>query len=375
MITKKTAVGIYTDAAFSGVDACILTTDGVDVFDTPIALSRAYAPDLKEELTALKTDEDFISTPRLKSLETRITAHMIETVTELSDISHRTFAGADVIGLSGQSVYHKPRHKINISLANADKIAETFHCPVVDRFIQSDLQAGGKGGPLLASFYETLTKQMPKPLVVAALGGITALTYIGSVGELMSFHVGPGNVLLDSWIQKRYGQEMDYDGLFGAKGTVDERLLKKLMEHPYLSQMPPKAADRNEFNTLLQQVEGSSPADGAATLTAFIAQALTEAADFLPAKPELWILTGGGTFNPTLVLDIKRRLQGVRVETAGAFGWDKNTLSAWGYAFLAVRSLFGLPISFPATTGVTEPVSGGTWHKPTDTPSTETTQK
>ncbi|MGN1063397.1 MAG: anhydro-N-acetylmuramic acid kinase [Alphaproteobacteria bacterium] len=364
MITKKTAIGIHTDTALSGVDACILTTDGLDIFDTPIALSRAYPHKLKEELSALKTDEDFVSTSRLKSLETRITTHIIETITELLELSRRSFEPADVIGLSGQNVYHKPLHKINISLANADKIADTFHCPVVDQFIRSDLQAGGKGGPLLASFYETLTKKMQKPLVVAALGGITALTYIGSVGELMSFHVGPGNVLLDSWIQKRCGQEMDYDGLFGAKGTVDERLLKKLMEHPYLSQMPPKTADRNEFNALLEQVEGSSPADGAATLTAFIAQALTEAADFLPAKPELWILTGGGTFNPTLVLDIKRRLQGVRVETAGEFGWDKNTFSAWGYAFLAVRSLFGLPISFPATTGVTEPVSGGTWHRP-----------
>lgn len=375
MITKKTAVGIYTDAAFSGVDACILTTDGLDIFDTPMAISRAYAPDLREELSSLKKNEDFTSTQKLKSLESRITAHMIDTVKELLSLSGRAFAPVDIIGLSGQSIYHNAFYKVNISLANADLIADTFGCPVVDKFSQSDLQAGGKGGPLLASFYETLTKDMPKPLVVAALGGITALTYIGGVGELMSFHVGPGNILLDSWVQKRYGQDMDYDGLFGAKGSVDERLLKKLMEHPYLSQVPPKAADRNEFNSLLEQVEGSTPADGAATLTAFIAAALTDAARFLPAAPELWILTGGGTFNPTLVLDIKRRLQHTRVETAGEFGWDKNTMSAWGYAFLAVRSLFGLPISFPATTGVTEPVSGGTLHMPAPQETDESVSK
>lgn len=366
MLESKTAVGIYTDAAFSGVDACLLSTDGLDLYGTPLSISRPYEATLKEELIALKALEDFSDSVHLKILEEKITEHIIETVKELLSLGRKDFPKIDIIGLSGQTVYHNALQKINISLANADKISDTFGIPVINRFIQSDLAAGGKGGPLLASFYEVLTKDMPKPLVVVALGGITALTYIGGIGEMLSFHVGPGNILLDSWIQKRYGQDMDYDGLFGAKGQIDGRLLNVLMKHPFLEQLPPKTADRNEFNTLLKQVEGSKPEDGAATLTAFIGQAVTQAIQFLPEPPKLWILTGGGTFNPTLVLDIKKRLASTRVETATEFGWDKNTLSAWGYGFLAVRSLFGLPISYPTTTGVSEPISGGLIHTPSE---------
>lgn len=365
-LSKKVAVGVYSDASFSGVDVCIMTTDGLDVYDEPICISRGYPEGLREQLASLRKEEDFVSTELLKSLEEQITAHAIEAIKETLVLSKKVYPRIDIIGLSGQTVYHNPVQKVNITLMNANLIADTFKCPVVNRFIQSDLAAGGKGGPLLATFFEAITKDLEKPLVFASLGGITALTYIGGVGELMSFDVGPGNILLDAWVQKKYNQEMDYDGLIGAGGTIDANLLKRLMKHPFLVQMPPKAADRNEFNDLLDQVDGSAPANGAATLTAFIADALVAAEKFLPAKPALWILSGGGSLNPTLVLKIKSALSPTRVETASVFGWDKNALSSQGYAFLAVRSLFGLPISFPSTTGVTQAVSGGNIHYPNE---------
>lgn len=364
-LEPKVAIGVYSDSAFSGVDVCILTTDGLDLCDTPVSLSRPYPPELKDDLETLKKDEDFVSADHLIYLEEKITAHMIAAIKELIEQTERTYPHVDVIGISGQTVYHNPVQKVNITLANADAIANTFGCPVINRFIQSDLKAGGKGGPLLATFFELLTRKLPKPLVFASLGGISALTYIGQNGELMSFDVGPGNILLDTWVNQRHGQEMDFDGLLGAKGHVDDRLLKVLMRHPYLSEPPPKSADRNEFNGLLRQVEGSDVADGAATLTVFIAKALVNAATFLPEKPALWILAGGGTFNPTLVLEIKKELAPTPVTVASDYGWNKNTLASQGYAFLAVRALFNLPISFPSTTGVGEPTPGGQIHNPT----------
>lgn len=364
-LSPKTAIGVYSDAAFVGVDVCLLVTDGLDLMNTPVSLSREYPAELKEDLAALKKDEDFVSTEHLVLLEEKITAHIIGAITELIEQTQRQYPHIDVIGLSGQTVYHNANQKVNITLANAEAIANTFSCPVINRFIQSDLTAGGKGGPLLATFFEVLTRQLPKPLVFASLGGISAMTYIGQNGELMSFDVGPGNVLLDTWVQKRFNQEMDFDGLLGAKGHVDEHLLTRLMKHNYLSVPPPKAADRNEFNDLLRQVDGSEAADGAATLTLFMAKALISAERFLPQEPVLWILSGGGTFNPTLVLEIKQQLSETEVKIATEYGWDKNTLACQGYAFLAVRSLFHLPISFPSTTGVAEPITGGQIHFPT----------
>lgn len=361
---QKNVIGVYTDASYTEIDFCILTTDGLDLYGEPIAISRPYPPEVTAALQELKHPTDFSDTQKLTDLENIITDLIIDGIKELMALSERSYPTVDLIGLSGQSVYHNTFYKKTLVLANADKIANTLNIPTVDHFVQSDLNAGGTGGPLLASFYEVLTKNMEKPLVIADLGGISALTYISDIGELMSFHVGPGNLLLDAWIQQRCGQEMDYDGLFGAKGTVDDRVVNALMRHPFLHQAPPKTADRNEFIHLLEHISGLTPEDGAATLTAFIARALGQAEQFLPTKPTQWILTGGGTKNPTLVLNIKKQLPDTLVQSGSVFGWSENTLSAQGYGFLAVRSLFGLPISFPQTTGVVEPACGGLLHIP-----------
>lgn len=137
------------------------------------------------------------------------------------------------------------------------------------------------------------------------------------------------------------------------------------MHHPFLEQQPPKTLDRNDFNPLLRQVEGLSIADGAATLTAFVAHSIASAVRFFPQPPVQWILTGGGTFNPSLVRMIKECIP-QKVLIASDLGWDKDSLEAQAYGFLAARSLNSLPITFPGTTGVSEPLSGGLIHYPAE---------
>ena len=300
----------------------------------------------------------------LSQVEEQITQHHIQVVQEILDTLDISARQIDVIGFSGHTVLNRPSQKLSIQIGDAQKMLDAFGIPVVNRFYQTDLASGGQGSPIFPVYYEALARPLEKPLVIFSIGGIASVTYIGANGELIAFDVGPGNVLIDKWMQQKLGAEMDFDGLWAAKGQIDERLLNKLLQHPAIIQEPPKALEREDFLQLLTDVEGSSLADGAATLTALTTKSLVLACQrFLPEVPLQYIVTGGGAYNPTMVKYLRQHLPRP-VKTADEIGWDTMRLDAESFAFLAVRSLFGLPFTYPTTTGVEFPLSGGkVWKK------------
>lgn len=364
-ISGKTAIGIYLDSTADAVDVSLMKTDGLDILTEPVSLSRPYPEELKQRILSLKYPQDYIDTPFFKELSQTITQMCVEAVRDLLAQHPNDQKLPDVIGFSGQNLHQKKQENLVVTLGNADILANTFQCPVVDRFIRSDLKAGGTGGPLFPVFLEARTRKLDKPLGVVLLRGITTVTAIGSVGELQSFDAGIGVLLLDRWMQKRAGLDMDYDGQFGARGQINDRLLNRLLKHPFLNQPPPKTVSIDDFNDLWEQLQGLSPADGAATITAFVAHSIRKAQDFLKIQPTQWILAGGGSYNPTLVRQIKNKLN-EPVHLADEYGWDKSTFGAQGYAFLAVRTLMGLPVLFPETTGISSAMPAGLIHYPTD---------
>lgn len=360
-LEPKTALGLYSDLSGNFINACLLKTDGLDVLAPPVSLTRNYSADLREALLNLKYPDDYTDTDLMRHLDEQVTAEHLAVARDILSQNSRHIPVVDLIGYSGHSLYHNIADCQHISLGNADKIAAALQIPVISDFIQTDLKAGGVGGPILSTFLEAITKSEKKPLVIIGLNGMTTLTYIGPLGELFAFDVGVGCLLLDKWVQRHIGQEMDFDGQWGEKGVVDERLLSYLLKTDYLQKRPPKSLDRNDFNHLSDHIEGCSAADGAATLTAFIVQSIVSAYAFLPAKPVEVILTGGGTLNPTLVLWLKKALSG-EVKTMAEANMPHYNLDAAGYAFLAVRSVMRLPMTFPQTTGVSEAHIGGIYH-------------
>lgn len=353
------AIGLRSDTAATGVEAALIKTDGIDLFETGPFVSRPYSAELKAEIQSVLGEKGQLDVLHLQEVDAHVTQHHIEAVEALLALADKNPMNIDVIGFPGHTVLHRPSQKLSRQIGNAETMLHRFGIPVVTRFSGGDLAAGGQGSPLFPSFYEAMTHDMEKPLAVLTIGGLSSLTAVGVNGELIAFDVGPGNILIDTWMQERMGAEMDFDGLWAAKGTVDERLLKKLMAHPFLAKKPPKSMDRDEFNNLMADVEGSTIADGAATLTAFTAEALRAAVEQLPFSPELFIVTGGGAQNPSIMKNLKQRLTG-RLLTAQEVGWNAEALEAQGFAFLATRSYFELPISFPSTTGVPESAPGGT---------------
>ena len=358
MISEKIILGVYSDSSLNNVELSLIHTDGVDLYQDPVTLTRPYDSKIKDDIYKIMLKGDFSETKELMSLSEEITQFHLEVIKEFIDLNKRKHPKIDYISYSGHTIYQNPDEKINITLGNFEKIAKTFQIPVVGKFLQSDLRAGGRGGPLFGSFYDALTRGEEKPLGILSLGGILTITTIGPFGELQAFDCSIGTVLLDHWIYKKIGAEMDYNGKYAKMGTIDTALLNRLLKDKYILKTPPKTVKRDNFMELYKHVEGSSLENGAATLTAFIAHALKKSTTYLTEQPKQWILIGGGIYNPTLIHMIKSLFK-ESIKTATEMNWQNDTLNASAYAFLAARCVQGLPISYPSTTGAYEAVTGG----------------
>jgi anhydro-N-acetylmuramic acid kinase len=158
------------------------------------------------------------------------------------------------------------------------------------------------------------------------------------------------------------GQPFDCEGRMAARGIADEAWVARAMQHPFFALPPPKSLDRNDFAAL--ELRDISPADGAATLTAFTVAAITRIVPLLPKPPQSWIVAGGGARNHTMLRMLRERLAPATVEAADALGWSADAIEAQAFGFLAARGLKGLPLSYPATTGVPMPMTGGVIARP-----------
>ena len=358
-----TTVGLYSDTSVSCTQVALIQTDGIDIFENKYHITRPYPDDLKEAIRSISGQAEPTDLTAYHQVEQRITQHHIAAIQDLLTLLPIEQRKIDGIGYGGHTIFHQAKNKLSLQIGNTEDVLQAFHIPVIDRFYQTDLIAGGQGEPIFPVFFEALTRTLPKPLMVVSIGGLASLTYIGENGELQAFQTGPGNTLLDKWMRKRIGADMDFDGLWAAKGTIEKRVLTKLLSTPQFHETPPKAFDKSDFDNLLDDVESLSVADGAATLTALTAHSvIQQARAFMPSLPPLWIITGGGAFNPSIVKAFKLLLPKVTIQTADQTGWDIAYLEAQGLAFLAARSLFHLPISLPQTTGVDIPTSGGVLH-------------
>ena len=287
-----------------------------------------------------------------------------------------------VIGYHGQTLFHSAlRHK-TVQVGFPQQLADEFKIPVVGNFRDNDMQQGGQGAPLAAIYHQGLAiRDRCYPIVVVNCGGIANLTaiYGKEYEDMMAFDTGPGNGLIDRLVrQKTAGKEhMDQDGRYGLKGKVNQTVLELLLQQSCLVQQknfyqmpPPKSLDIRDFH-LIPEVIALSLEDGCATLAALTAKTLVDSLDLISRKQTItkWVLSGGGWRNPVIVRELNNYLQAkiagsCQIVTAEEIGWNSSALEAQLFAYLAVRCLRQLPISFPTTTGVPYPLVGGKIYHP-----------
>jgi anhydro-N-acetylmuramic acid kinase len=255
-------------------------------------------------------------------------------------------------------VLHEPENGRTWQIGDGALLARLTGIDTVSDFRSADVAAGGQGAPFVPLYHQALAAALAeRPLAVLNLGGVGNVTWVGAgAEELMAFDTGPGNALLDDWALRHTGRPVDADGRLARSGRVDRAALDALLLHPYFDRPAPKSLDRDAFAST--PVHGLAPEDGAATLVAFTAAAVARARDILPAPPRRWLVTGGGRRNPAIMAALAEALARP-VEAVESVGWEGDVLEAQAFAYLAVRSLAGLPLSLPSTTGVARPMPGG----------------
>jgi anhydro-N-acetylmuramic acid kinase len=269
----------------------------------------------------------------------------------------------DLVGVHGQTVLHEPPtpkrvEGRTVQLIDAQRLADALRLPVAHDFRTADVAAGGQGAPLAPAYHGALVRWsgLEGPVAVLNLGGVGNVTLVGADGTLEAYDTGPANGMIDLWVQARTAARCDEDGALARAGRIDEAVLAAYLAHPYFRTRGPKSLDRFDFS--LEPVASLSLVDGAATLTAFAAKSVVLGLRNLGRQPTRVVVCGGGRLNPSLMDAIRTRLP-MPVETAETVGWRGDSIEAEAFAYLAARSARGLPISFPATTGVPAPITGG----------------
>ena len=357
------AVGLMSGTSLDGIDAALIETDGAGEI-RPIAFrSDPYSEAARNQLREAAALALLYERPRraaaIVAAEEMLTRRHALSVRQLL---HDAGIGAEavrVVGYHGQTVAHRPDRGWTWQLGDGAALAEATGIAVVNDLRSADVAAGGQGAPLLPIYHRALCAGLPKPVAVLNLGGVGNLTWIGDGDAIVAFDTGPANALIDDWMLAETSRPYDANGDFAATGTVDETVLGGMLDLDWFDAPPPKSLDRADFTA--QPARGLAPADGAATLTAFTAETVALGLRLLPARPTRLIVAGGGRHNATLMRMIAARAA-ILPEPIEALGWNGDAIEAQGFAYMAVRSLAGLPISFPGTTGVPQPMTGGVLH-------------
>ncbi len=369
--TSVLAIGLMSGTSQDGVDVALIDTDGEKISHFGATACRPYT---KDERTLLRR----ATAAAVNLTERHARPDIIATAEELVNDAHteavQSFLDANglqpghlaAVGFHGQTLLHRPERGLTVQIGSGRVLADRLGIPVVYDFRADDVAAGGQGAPLAPIFHQALVRQSRRepPVAVLNVGGVANVTFIDG-DALIACDTGPGNALLDDFLRVRTGKPLDIDGRQGAAGTVDDAMIARLMTHPFFALPPPKSLDRNDFRGwVADALDGIGIENGAATLTALTAAAVARVVPLLPRAPRSWIVAGGGARNPTLMRMLAERLAPARIETAHAAGWSVDSLEAQAFAYLAVRSLRGLPITFPGTTGAPRPLTGGVLAKP-----------
>lgn len=354
-------LGLTSGSSLDGVNASIIITDGVDIFEIVKNFDVPYDDNLREALRHMQKNFAKMNDDEKVRIEKSLTDFHIGVAREILC----EYEGIDLIGFSGHIICHKPSEHILYQIGNEQQIADELGIKVVGKFRNADILSGGQGAPLSPIYHISLVQNIEKPLAVVDIGGISSITFVGQNGELMAFDAGPGNAAINEWVNKHGGMCMDYNGKLGITGHINDEVLSAMMKHKYLKILPPKAADSSTFKDKLEHLEGLSLEDGAATASAYIATAILKAIDdFLPIIPKKIIVCGGGAKNPTLVRFLKQRSIGMEIVTAQECDFDPLGIEAQAFGFLAVRRLQCMPTSYPFTTGASQEVIGGEIFEP-----------
>ncbi len=363
-----TAIGLMSGTSMDGIDAALLETDGENVIRRGPSLYVPYDDDLrgrwKQALQTAKAVVERGDRPGdLADAERVLT--LCHTAVVKSFLARHNLKPdeIDLIGFHGQTVLHRPDTGVTVQIGDGPLLASETGIDTVYDMRANDMVHGGQGAPLIPVYHAALSANLPDgfaaPVVFVNIGGISNLTYVGADGVLSAFDSGPGNMLIDQWVEAHTGRAYDRNGETASRGAVVPDLARRYLSSPFFSGNIRRSLDRGDF---LPPEKGEvSLEDGARTLAHVTAASIVKLADHLPQPPKTYVVCGGGRLNPVIMGEFAELAasKGARVVSAEMAGFDGGAMEAEAWAYLAVRSVNGLPLTYPGTTGVSAAVTGG----------------
>ena len=372
MSEQYTSLGLMSGTSGDGVDASIIQSNGETKYEVIKDKYYEYDSDIYQDIHKLKEkihsyNDLKILAKELKDLERKITLFHARVVEEMkSDIQ------IDIVGFHGQTIYHNSQKRISNQLGDGRLLSQLTKKDLIFNFRQNDIQNGGEGAPLTPIFHQLIATKykIDLPTCILNIGGISNITIIGKPTSKYGFtsrDIGPGNCLIDSWIRKNSKYKYDKDGILASSGKRNDIIFEQAQElFANRANQSSLSFDTSDFDVSFAR--GLSLEDGAATLTDFTARVIGSALFSLLSKvsDKLWkvVVCGGGRKNNFLIEKIKKNtLKNIVIKPIDDYGVDGDFVESQAFAFLAIRSLLKLPISFPETTGCTKPCTGGEFIK------------
>jgi anhydro-N-acetylmuramic acid kinase len=352
-------VGLISGTSMDGVEAVALDIQAAGM-KVRGALHLDYPDVLAAELRDAVAHPETCALDALGSLDARIGDVFAEAAAQLMERSGIAARDIRAIGSHGQTLLHRPRAAapFTLQIGDANRIAERTGIDVVADFRRRDLAAGGEAAPLVPAFHAAAFGAAGENRAVVNIGGIANITLLHADGRVAGFDTGPGNCLMDLWVQEHQDEPYDQDGQLAASGSVEPELLELLLQEPYLSLPPPKSTGRELFNfAWLQRLvdrHTAAIADVQATLCEYTAA--TIAAGITSAMNPVQVLVcGGGVFNGELMRRLAARLPGSQVQGTASHGIPPEQVEAAMCAWLAQRHVAGQPGNLTAVTGARGP--------------------
>ncbi len=342
------AIGLMSGTSLDGViDVALIETDGHGYVKPLRYYAHPYDVAIRDKVRKCfgKTVRD----SQVEEAEKMVTDIHIAAIKAMGE-------SADVIGFHGQTITHNPDEGFTWQIGDGAALAKATGIDVVSDMRQADIRSGGQGAPLLPIYHQALFDESDGSLAVLSLGGVANITYIGADGAIVAFDCGPANALMDDFIKSRTGEDFDKGGRTASRGAVLDNVVKKFLADPYFAKPAPKSLDRDHWS--IDCVRYASTEDGMATLLEMSVIGIEKAIDLLPIKPNHIYVSGGGRYNEFMVDVIAKHLD-IKVENIDTVGLNGDAIEAEGFAYLAVRSLLGLYLTIPSTTGVTQSITGG----------------
>ncbi len=361
-----TAIGLMSGTSLDGIDVALVETDGEAVVVRGPSMTFSYDDEqrvlLRAALIEAKLLTDRTARPgRLADIERALTFWHAQSVAAFCDKMRLTRGNVGIIGFHGQTVLHRPEIGLTIQLGDGRLLAKQTGTPVAFDLRAADMQAGGQGAPMVPVYHRALAGFVAeRPVAFVNIGGVANVTWIGADGTLVAFDTGPGNALIDDWMMRHTGTPRDEGGMLALSGKSDESVVAQFLGDTFFERPGPKSLDRNSFHGI--SLTGLSAADGAATLAEVTVRSIAAARAHMPAAPKAWVICGGGRYNGAIMKGLRHLLPNVRPAEAYELNGDSMEAEAWAY--LAVRSLRGLPLTFPGTTGIKAETTGGVIVRP-----------